>query len=229
MIIIGQTAGTGLTDLAVNESTFTSKTGVAFEFFEFDGNDWLRTTESPSTVADLTEYGITYTGTPVLGDAITVAHQDSQFWVFEAGKGINRVKLNDNFAQLQGITNSNESALNTLSTQALHKNGDNLEQSAVDAFKRDNVTVLTTSDGVTLDDGGDYFLIPTGDVTITLPTITPDQYSHTISMVVAGSEYSVDLGTSYSLMNPPVDTEQDYSVLFVYNHIDDKWYYFMGQ
>ena len=229
MIIIGQTVGTGLSDLAVNESTFVTRTALAFEFFEFDGNDWLRTTESPSTVADLTEYGITYTGTPVLGDVISVAHQDSQYWVFEPGKGINCVKLNENFAALQGITNNNESALNTISTNALHKNGDNLEQSAIDAFKKDNVTVLSTSGSVPLSDGGDYYLTPTGNVTITLPAITPDQFSHTISLIVAGSQYSVDLGTSYALLSPEVDTENDYSVFFVYNHIDGNWYYYIGQ
>lgn len=229
MIIIGQTVGTGLTDLAVNENTFTSRTGLDFEFFEFDGNDWVRTTESPDETVDLADYGITFTGTPTTGDVISVAHQDSQYWVFYAGDGINCVKLNENFAALQGITNNNESAINTISTQALHKNGDNLEQSAIDAFKKDNVTVLSTSGTTPLTDGGDYFLTPTGNVTITLPTIDPDQYSHTISLVVAGSEYSVDLGTEYQLLGPEIDTENDYSVLFVYNHIDGHWYYYMGQ
>ena len=229
MIIIGQTVGTGLTDLAVNETTFVSRSGFDFEFFEFDGNDWVRTTESPTEVVDLTDFGITYTGTPVSGDVISVAHQTSQYWVFEPGKGINCIKLNENFAALQGLTNNNESALNTIATNALHKNGDNLEQTAIDAFKKDNVTVLSTSGSVPLSDGGDYYLTPTGNVTITLPAITPDQFSHTISLIVAGSEYSVDLGTSYALLSPEVDTENDYSVFFVYNHIDGNWYYYIGQ
>ena len=150
-------------------------------------------------------------------------------YTFDAGKGINRVKLNYNFAQLQDLSNNNESQINTIANTALHKNGDNIEQSAIDAFKKDNVTILSTSGSVSLDDGGDYFLTPTGDVTIVLPTITADQYSHTITLVVAGSSYSVDLGTQYSMLSPEVDTESDYSVLFVYNHIDGKWYYYIGQ
>lgn len=149
--------------------------------------------------------------------------------IFDAGKGINRVKLNKNFAALQGLTNSNESQINTIAATALHKNGDNLEQSAIDAFRKDTVIVLKTSGPVTLVDGGDYFLTPTGNITVTLPTITPDQYSHTITMVVAGSSYSVDLGTTYTMMSPTIDTTHDYSVLFVYNHIDGHWYYFIGQ
>ena len=150
-------------------------------------------------------------------------------YIFEDGKGINKTKLNYNFAELQTKTNDNESALNTLAATALHKNGDNLDQTAIDAFKQDTVTVISNSGPISLSDGGDYFLTPTGDVTITLPTITPDQYSHTITMVVAGSAHSVDLGTTYAMMSPTIDTTHDYSVLFVYNHIDGHWYYFIGQ
>jgi hypothetical protein len=150
--------------------------------------------------------------------------------IFDAGKGINRVKLNENFAALQGLTNSNESQINTIAATALHKNGDNLEPSAIDAFRKDTVIVLETSGSVTLVDGGDYFLTPTGNITVTLPTITPDQYSHTISLIVAGSQYSVDFGQNVgSLLGPDIDTEQPYSVLLVYNKIDDKWYHYIGQ
>lgn len=149
---------------------------------------------------------------------------------FYAGDGINATKLNYNFSQLQTITNDNESQINTIAATALHKNGDNLESSAIDEFKKDRVTVLTTSGTVALTDNSDYFLIPTGDVIITLPTITADEFSHTITLIVAGSEYSVDLGTGeYHLLSPDIDPAKDYSVLYVYNKIDNKWYDYMGQ
>jgi hypothetical protein len=116
-----------------------------------------------------------------------------------------------------------------MAATALHKNGDNIEQSAIDEFKKDQVTVLSTSGTIALADNKDYFLTPTGNVTITLPTITADEFSHTITLIVAGSEYSVDLGTTYALLSPTIDTEHDFSVLFMYNKLDNKWYYFMGQ
>lgn len=148
---------------------------------------------------------------------------------FTAGDGINCVKLNYNFSELQTLSNDNESDITTISNTALHKNGDNLEASAVATFKKDTVTTLSTGGAVSLSDNNDYFLTPTGNVTITLPTIASDQYSHTISLIVAGSQYSVNLGTTYSMLSADVDTEQPYSVLYIYNKIDNHWYYFMGQ
>lgn len=148
---------------------------------------------------------------------------------FYAGDGINVTKVNYNFSQLQTLSNSNESQINTIAATALHKNGDNLEQSAIDTFKKDQVTVLSTSGSVTLDDNKDYFLTPTGNVTIVLPTIASDQFSHTITLIVAGSEYSVDLGTTYTMSSGTVDTEYTYSVLYIYNKLDNHWYYLIGR
>lgn len=225
MITIQQISGSGLSDLSVDEATFDSQTNLGFESFEYDGADWIRTTGGMNTTVDLTDFGVSYTGTPVSSDVIIIAH----YWVFQARKGINKDKLNENFSTMQNLANSNETQINTIASTALHKSGDNLEQSAIDEFKKDDATILSTSGAVSLLDGGEYFLTPTGNVTITLPTITADQYSHTISLIVAGSQYIVDLGTTYSMLGPAIDTEQTYSVLFLYNKIDGHWYFFMGQ
>ena len=232
MIIISQVVGTGLTNIVVDENKFvdaTSATEILFATFEYDGSDWIYDGNTITTAQLESVYGISFEGTPVINDAIGVAYNPQDLWVFSAGKGINSIKINDNFAMLQQKTNVNETQINTISNTALHKNGDNLEQSAINAFKQDTVTVLSTSGSVTLVDGGDYFLTPTNDVVITLPTVTADQYSHTISMVVAGSQYSVDLVTPNVLLGPDIDTTQDYSVLFLYNKIDNSWYYYIGQ
>lgn len=230
MIIIAQTAGSGLTDLAVNESTFKSRTGFPFEFFEFDGNDWLRTTESPSTVANLADYGITFTGTPVVNDVISVAYQASQVWSFEAGKGVNCVKLNENFEELQSITNSNESELNTISATALLKDGSNLTQSIIEQFKRQPTNVLSTSGTISLTDNTVNFLTLTGNATISLPIIPSDGYSHTIAVIVEGSSYSLSLGATKHLYNNVyVDTTKTYNIMYIYNKIENEWYYSLTQ
>lgn len=230
MIIVAQTAGTGLTDLAVNEATFTSQTGLQFETFEFDGADWLRTTESPSAVVDLADYGITFTGTPVANDVISVAQQDSQLWVFQAGDGINATKLNDNFDAMQSKTNNNENTINTLSNTALMKDGSNLTQDIVDDFQSQTPNILSASGTIALTDNTANFLTLTGNGTISLPTITADQYSHTIILVVEGSAYTLDLGVTKHLYNPlAVDTTQTYNVMYVYNKIENEWYYSLTQ
>ncbi len=53
-------------------------------------------------------------------------------YTFQAGKGINASKLNDNFTELQTKSNSNESAINSLSNDALRKDGSNITQVLVD-------------------------------------------------------------------------------------------------
>lgn len=232
MIIIAQTFGSNLTDLAVNEATFSSITSLMFEFFEYDGADWQRTTESPATVVDLADYGITFTGTPVNGDAISVAHQDSEFWQFQAGKGINCVKLNENFDDLQQKSNNNENAINTIDTESLKKDGSNLTQDIVVDFQKQVPIILSGSGNIYLTDNRAHFLTLTGNNTnkIVLPAVTADQYSHTINLVVQGSAYALNLGTTYHLYNDlSVDTTQTYNVLYIYNKIDEHWYYSLTQ
>lgn len=230
MIIISQIAGTGLSDVAVNEATFTSRTGNSFELFVFDGADWTYATPGESGVANLADYGITYTGTPVANDEIAVAHEDSEFWTFQAGNGINCIKLNENFADLQSTTNNNENSINTVAATALKKDGSNLTSSIIADFQKQTPNIITGDNTITLIDNSANFLTLTGNATIALPTVPADQYSHTISLVVEGSSYSLDLGTLNHLYTPiTIDTTQTYNVLYIYNKIDNSWYYSLTQ
>ena len=150
--------------------------------------------------------------------------------IFEAGKGINAVKINDNFSQVQSQSNTNETAINNIADTALLKNGSNLTQSAINTFQQQTPNILSTSGTIALTDNSANFLTLTDNGTISLPSIPADQYSHTINLVVAGSAYSLDLGTTKHLYNPlTIDTTQTYNVLYIYNKIDNSWYYSLTQ
>ena len=235
MIIIAQTSGIGLTDLAVVESVYVSRTGMPFETFDYDGADWIRTTGGDSTVVDLlNEYGITYSGTPVASDQISVAQQPSQLWEFFAGNGINCKKLNENFAELQQITNNNENSINNIASIALLRDGSNLTQDAIDAFQQQTPVILSGDGDFSLSDNKIHFLTLTGNNNnrIVLPAITPDTYSHTIDLIVNGSNYSLNVanGTAGTMSSPSLfDTTRLYTVLYIYNKINNSWYYCLGQ
>lgn len=150
--------------------------------------------------------------------------------IFQAGKGINATKINDNFSQLQTQSNSNETAINTIANTALLKDGSNLTQSIIDRFQQQTPNVLSSSGSISLTDNTANFLTLTGNGTIVLPTISPDQYSHTIILVVGGNSYSLNLGTSYHLYNNlAIDTTKTYNVLYIYNKLDNRWYYSLTQ
>lgn len=151
--------------------------------------------------------------------------------VFEAGKGINAVKINDNFSQLQTQSNSNENAINNIASTALLKDGSNITQSIVDQFQQETPIVLENQSGtISLTDNRAHFLSLSDNATIQLPTIPNDQYSHTISLTVQGSSYSLGLGTTYHLYNDlAINTTQTYNVLYIYNKIDNHWYYSITQ
>ena len=69
-----QTTGSSLSDVAVNVSTFETQITTAGSYvFTSDGTDWYY----DGNVADLADYGITYTGTPVADDAITVVYTEA--------------------------------------------------------------------------------------------------------------------------------------------------------
>ena len=236
MIIIAQTLGTGLTELAVVESVYVTRTGLPFETFDYDGADWVRTTAGDSTVVDLlNEYGITYTGTPVANDQISVAQQPSQLWEFFAGNGVNCDKLNENFAELQQLVNNNENSIDNIVNTALLRDGSNLTQSAIDAFQRQTPTVLNTNGNISLADNKVYFITLTANNNnkIILPAISPDNYSHTIVAIVQSNSNSLDIQTATSghhLYNHlTIDLNQPYSIMFIYNKIDGIWYYSLTQ
>ena len=150
--------------------------------------------------------------------------------IFEAGKGINAVKINDNFSQVQNQSNTNETAINNIASTALLKDGSNLTQSAINTFQQQTPRILRRSGTISLLDNTANFLTLTGNGTISLPAVASDQYSHTISLVVAGSSYSLSLGTTYHLYNNlDIDTTQTYNVLYIYNKLDNHWYYSLTQ
>ena len=150
--------------------------------------------------------------------------------IFEAGKGINATKINDNFSQVQTQSNANETAINNIADTALLKDGSNLEQSAINAFQQQTPNILSRSGTISLADNTANFLTLTGNGTISLPAVASDQYSHTISLVVAGGSYSLGLGTTYHLYNNlDIDTTKTYNVLYIYNKLDSRWYYSLTQ
>lgn len=151
-------------------------------------------------------------------------------YVFEAGKGINAVKINANFSELQNQTNTNETDIGNLASTALLKDGSNITPSLVATFQQQTPNVITGDGTIALADNSANFLTLTDNGTISLPNVPADQYSHTINLVVEGSSYSLNLGTTKHLYNPlTIDTTQTYNVLYIYNKIDNAWYYSITQ
>lgn len=151
-------------------------------------------------------------------------------YVFEAGKGINAVKINANFAELQSQTNTNETDIGNLASTALLKDGSNITQSLINTFQQQTPNILSRSGTISLTDNSANFLTLTGNGTISLPVVPADQYSHTISLVVKGGSRSLGLGTTYHLYNNlDIDTTKTYNVLYIYNKLDNHWYYSLTQ
>ena len=238
MIIIQQTQGSSLSDLVVDEVLFqeeTGATGTLVASFEYNGADWVYDGATITQQQLEENYGISFTGTPSNTDVITVAYQqtDIPLHYFSPGKGINQVKINYNFTTLQQGTNTNESAINNITNTALLKDGSNLTQTIIDEFQQQPANVLSASGTISLNDNTANFLTLTGNGVIALPSPAADQYSHTIILTVRGGSYSLDLQTATGgnhLYNPlTVDPSQTYNVLFVYNKIDNNWYYSLTQ
>lgn len=150
---------------------------------------------------------------------------------FEAGKGINALKINENFTEVVDLANANETALLRIEQTALLKDGKNLSQEVVDKFKQDEPIVLENRQGdITLTDNKSHFLSLSGAGKIVLPSIVDDQFSHTITLIVDGSSYSLDLGsTNVILTKGDVDVAKTYSVLYIYHKIHRAWYYYISQ
>lgn len=235
MIIVQQIVGSSLTDFVVDEATYASQVGQGFSSnqFKYDGADWNIVTPGQSGVVDLTDYGISFTGTPVTDDEFTVSQfYMGSLWQFTAGEGINCNKINQNFADMQNKSNSNENRINTIETTALKKDGSNLTASIVADFQKQTPNVISGNGNISLTDNSSNFLTLTGNNSnkIILPAVSPDQYSHTINLVVQGSAYALNLGTSYHLYNNlSINTGQTYNVLYIYNKIDGHWYYSITQ
>lgn len=233
MTIIDQITGTSLTDLFVDENVYVLQVTDPFAFFTFDGSDWQYDGNTITTQQLQTNYGITFLGTPVLGDVIAVAYENQNIDVFSPNKGINVVKLNSNFAKLQQQTNDNEDDITTITNTALLKNGSNLTPEIINDFQSQVPNILSANGTITLTDNSANFLTLTGNGTIALPTVSSDDKSHTIILIVEGSNYTLDIGTATGdkhLFNDiTVDPTETYSVMFIYNKIENAWYYSLTQ
>lgn len=232
-MIITKIYGTGVTAVQVNEEAYATAMGSgvvsAITPYEYDGADWIDT--DTSTTANFTTLGITVTGTPVSGDTIVVAYHKSEMIKFFAGEGISAPDINTNFDNLKTQSNINESGINDIDTNALRVDGTNVSDATVAAFNRSVVVTLGTSGALQLTDNADHFLAPTGNCTLVFPTITPgDNISHTINVAVQGSNYIVNHGLTHHLLyDSTVDTTEPYNLLFMYNHSDGNWYYYLTQ
>lgn len=233
MTIIDQITGTSLTDLFVDENVYALQVTDPFAFFTFDGSDWQYDGNTITTQQLQTNYGISFSGTPVLGDVIAVAYKNQNIDVFSPNKGINVVKLNSNFAKLQQQTNDNEDGITTITNTALLKNGSNLTPEIINDFQSQVPNILSADGTITLTDNSANFLTLTGNGTIALPTVSSDDKSHTIILIVEGSNYTLDIGTATGdkhLFNDiTVDPTETYSVMFIYNKIENAWYYSLTQ
>ena len=154
--------------------------------------------------------------------------------IFQAGKGINATKVNANFSEVQQQANDNETNITNIANTALLKDGSNITQTMVDEFQQQTPVILSGDGDINLTDNKVHFLTLTGNNTnqVVLPTPANDQYSHTIVLIVQGSNYSLDIahGTTAHLYNDiNVDTTNTYSVMYVYNKIDNSWYYSFTQ
>jgi hypothetical protein len=151
--------------------------------------------------------------------------------IFEAGKGINALNINKNFTDVMDLANANEVALLRIEQTALRKDGRNLTQDVVTQFQQDEPIILENQkEDIVLTDNKTHFLSLSGAGKIVLPTIADDQFSHTITLIVDGSSYSLDLGsTNVILTKGDVDVAKTYSVLYIYHKIHRAWYYYISQ
>lgn len=152
-------------------------------------------------------------------------------YTFEAGKGVNVKKLNANFAESKNTANANESKLLELYNKSLRKDGSNLSQDVVDKFKQDEPIVLESRQGdIVLTDNKTHFLSLSGNGKIVLPTVPTDQFSHTITLIVEGSNYSLELGTTKPILTREnIDVSKTYNLLYIYHKVNRAWYYYITQ
>lgn len=162
--------------------------------------------------------------------------ENQELIIFKSRDGINCNSLNDNFAKIQKHANDNESKLNTIESTALKKDGSNIQQDAIDKFQLTTANILSWAASITLLDNSTNFLNPTGNTTIVLPNVQSDNFSHTIILIVQGSPYSLTSQTVngakvtkhlYNGLN--IDTTQTYSLMYIYNKLDNSWYYSLTQ
>lgn len=153
---------------------------------------------------------------------------------FHPGDGINAQKLNENFAEVQGQINDNENQIIDIDETALRKDGSNMTQEMVNDFNKQTPIILSGNGNINLTDNRVHFLTLTSNNSnkVVLPAVTSDNYSHTIILIVQGSAYSLNIanGTAGHLYNDiNVNTSNTYSVMYIYNKINNRWYYSLTQ
>lgn len=162
--------------------------------------------------------------------------EETELIVFKPRDGINCNSLNQNFAKIQGEVNSNELQLTTIGATALKKDGSNIEQPAINKFQQTETTELEWAGTINLADNSTNFLNPSGNTTVVLPNVPSDVYSHTIILIVQGSQYSVAsktesgaVVTKHLYNGLKIDTTQTYSLMYIFNKLDSSWYYSLTQ
>ena len=150
--------------------------------------------------------------------------------IFNAGDGINVNSLNTNFDNCKNDANTNEIALNQIAATALKIDGSNLTQNIINAFNQSSPNIITTGGNIPLTDNSVNFLTLTANGTIQLPAVPSDSFSHTIILMVKGGTYSLNLGTTKYILNYlNINIANMYSVMFIYNKLDNSWYYSLTQ
>lgn len=150
---------------------------------------------------------------------------------FHAGDGINVNKLNENFEELKNQANSNETNLTNISNTALLKDGSNMSADLVTKLNGVNSIILENVSGdLNLLDTSAYDITLSGPATIVLPTVLPDNFSHTITVVINQNGFSLDVGTTHNIVEPnqDININAPYSILYVFNKIDNLWYAAIG-
>ena len=154
--------------------------------------------------------------------------------IFEAGKGINALNINENFTDVMDLANANEVALLRIEQTALRKDGRNLTQDVVTQFQQDEPIILENQkEDIVLTDNKTHFLSLSGNGKIILPNIADDQFSHTITLIVDGGSYTLDASNGGSLpqilTKSNVDVSKPYNVLYIYHKVHKTWYYYISQ
>ena len=162
--------------------------------------------------------------------------EENELIIFEPRKGINCNSLNQNFELLKTKANNNELQLSTIETTALKKDGSNIEPSAVEKFQQTETTVLTWTPTINLVDNSTNFLTPLGNTTVVLPNIPSDAYSHTVILIVQGSNYTITSKTASGAIitkhlynDSSVDTTSPYSLMYIFNKLNNSWYFYLTQ
>lgn len=152
--------------------------------------------------------------------------------IFKAGDGPNCIKLNANFQLMKQLQNANETTLQTIASTALLKDGSNFPNSLKEEIRQNPPVILSGDGDQTLTANAEHFFTPTGNARFVLPNVANDDHSYTCTVVVQGSNYSVDVSAATGgqlISNTQLDITKPYSVMFIYNHIDSKWYYYITQ